>query len=170
MPPMFLFHRLEETQGILFDGEESPVGNMPTDTTASPVAMPEGKPVLAGTAPEDALEDALEDMLARNHIKRQAQRTFLHLQKGPQQGPSEHGGPLGQHPGKTSAEAADAFARIKWRDVPVVRRSPTEKATDNPSHSKTCPVISLKTSLVVSPPQLEEGHQDGKHNQSTRSV
>ena len=141
-----------------------------TDTTASPAAMSQGKSVLVGTAAQDGLEDTLEDMLARNHIKRQAQRTFLHLQKGPQQGPSEHGGPGEQQPGKTSAEAADAFARIKWRDVLVVRRSPTEKATDNPSHSKTCPLISLKTSLVASPPQLEEGHQDGKHNQSTRSV
>ena len=141
-----------------------------TDTTASPAAMSQGKLALDGTASEDGLEDALEDMLARNHSKRQAQRTILHLQKGPQQGPSEHSGPVEQHPGKTSAEAADAFARIKWRDVPVVRRGPTDKATDNPSHSKTCPLISLKTSLVASPPQLEEGHQDGKHNRSTRSV
>jgi len=140
-------------------------------TTASPAAISQGKSVLVGTAKEEeGLEDALEAMLARNHIKRQAQRTFLHLQKGPKQVPSEHGGPLGQHPGKTSAEAANAFARIKWRDVPVVRRSPTEKATDNPSHSKTCPLISHKTSLVASLPQLEEVHQDGKHNQSTRSV
>jgi len=127
--------------------------------------MFEGKSVLVGTAPDS--EDGLEDMLAQNHIKRQELRTFL---QGPKQRPSEHGGPLGRHPGKNSAEAADAFARIKWRDVPVVRRSPTEKATDNPSHSKTCPLISHKTSLVASPPQLEEGHQDGKHNQSTRSV
>ena len=153
------------------------VGQMPrnicvsTDaaTSAGPISV--GRSVLARTALEDdGIEDEIEEMLARNHIKRQAQRTTLHLQKGPKQGPSEQGGPLEQHPDNASAEAADAFARIKWRDVPVVRRSPTEKATDNPSHSSTCPLISRKTLLVASPPQLKEGHQDGKHDLSTRSV
>jgi hypothetical protein len=104
-----------------------------TATSSSPVASNCGKSEQVeteGDIAKDEIEHPLEDMLARSYTQRQ-QALDVHLQKGPLLNREGSGG-----------EAAEAFAKIKWRDAPLNHRPARHVAAAKVEvdvHSKTFP-------------------------------
>jgi hypothetical protein len=105
--------------------------------SSSPVASNCGKSeqVHKEASAKDEIEDPLEDMLVRSYTQRQ-QALDVHLQKGP------------VNRERSGGEAAEAFAKIKWRDAPLNDRPMRHVAAAKVEvdvHAKTFPAAPTRT-------------------------
>jgi len=94
--------------------------NIKVDNKAEPYSPDSSSDAEPGSCDSTSYQDELEDMLVRRHQQRDSQRAAARHVSHVASVPTVHG--TGSMP-VSSSEATNAFARIKWRQAPVVSHS-----------------------------------------------
>ena len=172
--PLPLANTSEEPHSVEALAEMSRHLCVRTAASSSPVASNCGKSEQVDTEDrvKDEIEDPLEDMLVRSYTQRQ-QALDVHLQKGPLLNRERSGG-----------EAAEAFAKIKWRDAPLNNYRPVQHVAaakvEVDVHSKTfsaAPTHALgeksstkPTSFTPTAPDCQGNSEQRPTSQSCHSI